>query len=1655
MDNEDGNIENIDFLAEAERHQLLIDFNDTKVDYPKDKTIVDLFEEQVQKTPDNVAVVFEEQELTYKELNEQSNQLGDYLRQNYHIQPDDLVAIKLDRSEKMIVAILGILKSGAAYVPLDPEYPQERIAYIEQDTKAKVLIDEDFFIEFEKEKYSKFNLTKINTPENLAYIIYTSGTTGQPKGVMIQINSVVNYVESFTNYFEITSQDSILNLSTIAFDTSIEEIFPILLQGGKLCVVKNNKNFDTLLEICIDKSITRLSTNPYIIEYLNSIHSDVTGSLKLKTIISGGDKLNFNQINNLSSTVELYNTYGPTESTVCISYYHIDKEKTKILIGRPISNTQVYILDEALRPVPIGVSGKLYVSGVGLAQGYLNKPELTSEKFISNPFEKGTRMYDTGDLVRWLPDGNIEFLGRNDFQVKIRGYRIELGEIETHLSQYSDAIKQVVTYAKDVNGEKVLVAYYTIDKGSTIDKTALRQYLQSKLPEYMVPGFFVELESIPLTPNGKIDRKSLPEVTGEDIIRKEYVAPRNETEQKLVEIWQEVLGVEKVGITDNFFELGGHSLMVAQVLNRMYQQLSQNVTFKEFFAVPTIVGISKKLQIEEYFPIPKALDQDSYPLTASQQRLWVLSQLEGGSQAYNMPVVVFLEGILDKVNLDKAFRFLIEKHEILRTSFKVDTQSGEVRQYILPQEEVIFNIDILDFSSKDEQAIDNYLQSINSESFNLEKAPLLRTSLMQIEKDKYLFFLSMHHIVGDGWSIEILISEIVDTYNLLCSGKEPDENPLRIQYKDYTIWLQKEIINERYKKAETYWLQQFEEKLPSLELPNYKTRPLVQTYNGDNVSWQFSESFTKRLKTFSKKHDSTLFMTLMVGIKALLYKYTGQHDIIVGIPIAGREHPDLENQIGLYLNTLAIRNRFEEQNSFKSLLEKEKKLLSEAYEHQRYPFDDLVGKLNLRRNAGRSAVFDIFVILQNQNSLYLGSKIKDVIGLKVKEYDFRRKTSQFDVSYMFVEEGNQLKLMIEYNTNIYDEFLISRMFAHFENLLSKAMDNEDDNIENIDFLTEAERHQLLIDFNDTKVDYPKDKTIIDLFEEQVQKTPDNVAVVFEEQELTYKELNEQANQLGDYLRQNYHIQPDDLIAIKLDRSEKMIVAILGILKSGAAYVPMDPEYPQERIAYIEQDTKAKALIDEDFLIKFEKEKEKYSKVNLPKINSPENLAYIIYTSGTTGQPKGVMIENKSVINVIEALKEAYDFEGHSKITAFTSYTFDVSVSEFFTSLLRGGELHLIGNSLKTDAVALGQYLLNNKIEYTYLPPVILSNLPDYDYSTLRAILYAGEPCTATTGKYWSAKKRLYNYYGPTESTIYVTGKQIVDGDVHLIGCPISNTQAYILDEELRLVPIGVAGKLYVAGTGLARGYLNKPELTYEKFITNPFEEGTKMYDTGDLAKWLPNGNIEFLGRNDFQIKIRGYRIELGEIEIHLSQYSDSIKQVVAEVKEVNGEKVLVAYYTINQGGTIDKTALRQYLQSKLPEYMVPGFFVEMESIPLTPNGKIDRKSLPGITGEDIIRKAYVAPRNETEQKLTEIWQEVLGIEKVGITDNFFELGGHSLIGIKMVHRINEYFQIQINVNQIFEMLTIKQLGELINTIILTKNLSSSIDDEIETESFII
>jgi amino acid adenylation domain-containing protein len=1030
--------------------------------------------------------------------------------------------------------------------------------------------------------------------------------------------------------------------------------------------------------------------------------------------------------------------------------------------------------------------------------------------------------------------------------------------------------------------------------------------------------------------------------------------------------------------------------------------------------------------------IPLLELQPSYKLSSSQLRMWILSHLEEDGRAYNMPGVYRFSGKIDVEELEASFIKLISRHEILRTVFKEDAQ-GQVCQYIQSVAEHGFKLNYVDYSTLSDQAekVHLYIQDIEK-SFDLSQGPLLRAALIQTGKDEYIFSYVMHHIISDGWSMSILIKELLLIYNSKINSEPFPLSPLRIQYKDYAAWQQAGLKQEKGQQAKAYWQKQFSDEIPLLEMPTDHARGAVKSYNGRLYQKPLDSNLIAGFLPILHQEGATMFMGLLGLINTLLYKYSDQSDIIIGSPIAGREHIDLEEQIGFYANTLALRTQFSGQDSYRKLLQTIKSNTLSAYQHQMYPFDELVAELDLRRDMSRNPLFDVMLVLLNNEVSGTQSGGQSLGDIKISSYEGGEiVASKFDLTFTFTEIGDTFYLSIEYNNDLYERRTIERLCTHLESLLLCVVKDADKSLNVLDYISASEKQELLETFNATEASYPKEKSLVDLFEEQVKLYEENIALVFNESTLSYKALNERSNQLAGYLKSTYKIKADDLIGIKLERSEEMIVSILGILKSGGAYVPIDPDYPQERIDYILQDSKCKVLIDEAELNKFNTVKSGYSTENKKSAVKPTDLAYVIYTSGTTGKPKGVMVEHRQLLNLCYWHNTNFSVTAQDRSSIYAGVGFDAMVWELFPYLIKGSSLYIIPKEIRLDVEALNNYYKEKSITISFLPTQIAEQFYSMDNESLRYLLVGGDRLK----EYADQKYTIVNNYGPTENTVVTTSIKLssqIKSTTIPIGRPISNTEVYILDERMRMQPLGVIGELCISGAGLARGYINNKELTEEKFVAHPYAEGKKIYRTGDLARWLSDGNIEFIGRKDDQVKIRGYRIELGEIESVLLGM-EKIDQAVVLARELSTSgKELIAY--VVSENEMNLSDIRSQLAKELPSYMIPAYYVQMDKFPLTANGKLNKKALPHPQGSNIASGVkYVAPTNETEEKLVAIWSEVLGIQKdkIGIQDDFFTLGGHSLKAVTVLLRIERLFLIKLKITDLFINPTIENISNIL------------------------
>lgn len=1695
-------------LTALEEQQILTDWNDTQTEFLKNRCLHELFEAQVELTPAAIAVDYLGHRLTFAELNQKANHLAHYLRQ-MGVGPDQLVGLCFERSWEMVVAIMGILKAGAAYLPLDPAYPVDRLAFMLEDSQTTILVTQDHLVG--SLPVQGIHLIRLDgdwdliaqqsseNPENfthstqLAYVIYTSGSTGKPKGVMISHRSAVNLMTGldhaiYQKHLGPGTHRISVN-APLPFDASVQQIVMLAL-GHTLYVVPHEVRMDgtALLNFIRSNRLEVLDCVPTQLKILISEGMLTNSDYAPPVILPGGeaiDEMTWRVLQS-SADVHFYNVYGPTECTVDSTFCHINHAPEKPVIGRPVNNAQIYILDSELNLAPIGVPGEIYIGGAGLARGYLNRPGLTAEKFVPNPFvnQAGARLYRSGDLARYLPEGNIEFLGRIDHQVKLRGFRIELGEIEALLNKHPNLKHSVVIVREDQPGDKRIVAYLVAQQEPAPSLTVLRNYLKDQLPDYMVPATFVYLQALPLTPNGKVNRRALPIPDQHDYDADDlYVAPRSPIEEILVNIWSAILGPQRISIHDNFFNIGGHSLLATQVVSRIRDTFKVELPLKVIFEDPTIAKLAQAIEIAQsendgnkapaLQPITRDADIEM-PLSFGQLRLWFLDQLEPGSPFYNIPTAVRINGDLNVVALEQAVQEIVRRHEILRTNFR--TVDGRPVQVIGHDLDIDFAIiDLSGFSETEREEQSQKLATIEAQTpFDLSQDRLLRIKLFYLAPTEYLVLYTMHHIISDGWSAGVFIRELALLYDAFSKDRPSPLPELAIQYADFAFWQRQWLQGEVLKNQLAYWKNQLGDSPPLLELPTDRPRPAVQSFHGRQFYFELPADLSAVLREVCRKEGSTLFMLLLAGFQTLLYRYSGQEDVNVGSPIANRTRGETESIIGLFINTLVFRSTFAGNPTFRDLLQKTRLMALEAYAHQDLPFEQVVDTLQPERNLSHTPLFQVMFVFQNTPR-----QVLELPDLTFNVIEADPGTAQFDITLTMVEIQEALKGSFEYNTDLFDESTIQRLVSHFTVLLQNIAKNIELPVAAIPLLPDQALQQITRDWNATGVVFPEQKCIHALFEEQARRSPEAIAVRYETEELTFAALNRRANQLANYLR-TLGVGPEVLVGICLEKSIPMIVGLLGILKAGGAYVPIDPKYPKDRIDFMLQDTQAPVLLTS-----------RAARLQLPEYRGqmisldeneaalghqseetpvtdvqPGNLAYIIFTSGSTGKPKGVQVEHRSLVNYATYAAQRFAVGPVDRILQFASISFDAAGEEIYPALIKGAQL-----VLRTDAMLGSVAIFLEKCHELNLTILDLPtaywhqltqelvaeqmSLPE----TLRLIIIGGERAIPDRVRDWHkgvAKPiQLFNTYGPTEATIVATNWELYENAASLgimsevpIGKPVANAQAFVLNRYLEIQPVGIPGELYLGGLGIARGYLSRPDLTAEKFVPNPFAEnpGERLYRTGDLVRFLPDGNLEFLGRIDHQVKIRGFRIELGEIEAILCQHpalKDALVVAQAKKSQETGKeddaiKRLVAYCVPKPEQKVNPKDLKDYLKDLLPDYMIPAYFVEIPTIPLNQSGKVDVRALPEPEHlRPELGSNYLAPRNAVEETLVKIMAQVIGVDKVGVNDNFFELGGDSILSIQLIARANQA-GIKIAPMQLFQYQTIAGLASVAETVVVTQ-----------------
>jgi amino acid adenylation domain-containing protein len=1605
-----------DFLSNAERVRLIPPMCQSVDDYPRKKTLIHFFEENVQRYPDAAALYCGNSKLSYNDFNRRSNRLAREL-QNEGIGRGALIGILTERSFDMLIAVYAVLKTGAAYIPIDPNYPPDRIKYILEDSGTRIVLTQKKYMNTPNIQVRMIalddqqniagedtNLGVETNADDLAYVIYTSGSTGKPKGVMISHRVLVNSLFYMEKYFSLDKDSVYLFKTTYTFDVSTAEIFSIAFGAGAIAILPPNaeKNPSEITGHIFQHRITHVNFVPSMLNaYLESLgQGEVEKLSSLKYIFVAGEAFGDALLRKIRASgiqALAVNIYGPSE-TFYTTRYIVKENDSSVPIGSSWENLRLYILGKNNELLPFGATGELCVSGDGLADGYLNQPDLSHERFVPDPFYPGETMYRTGDLVSWRKDGNLNYVGRADNQVKIRGFRIELDEVEKNIALQPGVIDCAVTVFEN-HGDKELCGYLVLTAETTAEK--VRSGILEKLAAYMIPTVFVVLERMPMTANGKIDRKALPAPDNNQSVR-EFREPRNETEKILTEIWKEILGVERIGIDDDFFSLGGHSIKAISVVSRISKLLNVSISVMDVFEAPTVVMLNERLKLKEkerFQKLYKADNREYYPLSSQQLRLYALQQLEKDGIAYNMPVAFDVTGVLDIQRLKRALEAVIRNHDSLRTEFILI--EDEPKQIIKNQ--VCFELEV------EEVDIGEASMKLKSfvRPFDLARAPLFRVKLFKTGSHQQLLVFDMHHIISDGVSMEVVLRDLEAAFR----GDSFTEN--EFQYKDYSVWQREGTGREIIKREEEFWLEKFQGEIPHIDFPLDFKRSAIRKSEGDWIGGHIGLELAATIKKYCSDHKVTEYMFLMAAFQILLSKYSGAEDIIVGSPVNGRSHADFEKICGMFVNMLAIRSNPSPQKTFVQYLEEIKDNCLGCFANQNYPFEELVKKVLVHRDTSRLPVFDMMFSFQKFEIEKL-----TLDGLVVKPRRPDITLLKYDIEYIIADEEG-MPYQFAFNSSLFSKSSMEKFLERYQLLLARVAKTPNMKIGAIEITSDEERRLILETFSGIKMDYPRNKTLVELFEERVRQTPEKTAVVDGSKQKNFRELNDMANTIAFYLQQK-GIQRESRVGLMMGKCIEMVAGTLGIVKAGGIYIPINPNYPRERINYMLSDCQATLVLTQADL--FSRLPPGVEGVDLNEIvtlknesrpitpgNQANDLAYIMYTSGSTGGPKGVMVTHRNIVRLV-CNTNFINFKPEDRILQTGAIVFDATTLELWGSLIHGPELHLCEDDIILDHRRLKNYLESNKITFMWLTAPLFHQFAQVQpgmFKSLKYLFVGGDVLSCpqiNAVRNQCPMLTIVNGYGPTENTTFTTTFVISHNysDNIPIGKPIANTSAYILDKSGCCVPIGVPGELYTGGDGVARGYLNQAELTAGKFIPNPFAKGDILYRTGDRVRWLPDGNIEFQGRFDNQVKIRGFRIELGEIENVLKKL-EGVKDALVVVRDANDIKTLHAYLVLENPISVDR--IKNKLRESLPDYMIPARFIPLEKFPLNANGKIDKAALP-LPKErgSSSGKMHIG---RIEEAIIRVWEDVLGIEEIDRNDDFFELGGDSLNAIKVTSKLQK------------------------------------------------
>jgi amino acid adenylation domain-containing protein len=1684
VDDPDRQVGSVNILTDTERANLLGNWYGLESSLPT-TSIVGRITEQASRAPDSPAIFFEDAVLTYAELMARTARLSSCLR-DLQVGPGDLVAVALERSPDMIIAALAILALGAAYVPVDPGHPDERIANMMVEAAPKCMVTSARFGQRAWGKVPRFIIdqpdieARLNDPGpasfaeadesasnefELAYVIYTSGSTGKPNGVGVTRAGLENAIVGVGDMFRLSPDSRLLSVASFSFDMSVADYWAPLTRGASIVLANKDEvhDYDALANLRERHKVTHLQATPSFTNAMRQEHRESLCGLRL---FCGGEALSSSLAVELGElSLELMNMYGPTETTIyATSNKVVERTRTDPSIGRPVPNTRAYVLDSNLNMVPPGVSGQLYLAGPHLARGYLGRPGLTAERFVADPFVgPGQRMYRSGDLARWTTSGELEYLGRIDDQVKMRGFRIELGEIEAALATHVGVASCAVLVRADRFGDAYLVAYYVLATGSELADGELRAHVASRLPDYMIPSVFEELQALPLTVNGKLDRAALPAPRlAPAVAGRKASTP---VEAQLCAIFAELLALDEISIDASFFDLGGHSLMATRLVSRIRKEFGVGLALRDVFAASTVTQLAQRIDRSERSndPLTHLVPQrrpERVPLSFAQQRIWILDQIEGGSAAYNVAYSFHIPTAVDERLLEVGLLDVLGRHESLRTIYQ-DCE-GEPHQVVLDLEDVDFRIQHI----QQRGGVQESIAQAASVPFSLGTDLPLRATLFVDGDGERILLLVFHHIAIDGWSFSNFCRDLDEAYYSRVNGGSPAWSPLPLQYADYALWQRDALgsafdADNRFARQLEFWRAELEGLPVQLALPYDRPRPAASSHRGEFVQISIPPELHGRIARLANSRKSTVFTTLLASLAVVLHHIGAGNDIPIGYGVAGRRDDALSELIGFFVNTMVVRVDLADDPSFAELVERLHVALMAAWDNQDVPFDSIVETVNPPRSPSRHPLFQTMLMFEDVNRGTSASS-----RLLGAENEVSTGTAKFDMLFNLTEHYTQQQAcggitgFAEFSSDLFDRATSESIVSWLIRVVDSVTRDPSVTLSQVELMDVRERRKILTDWNGTAVELPS-QTLVERIQLIAADSPNSVAVIDARETVTYGQLNSQANRLSRLLVER-GVGPGHNVAVLLPRSVAVLVSFLAIMKIGATYVPLDVNFPADRITYLLDDACPTVIVANGQTAKSVGDRrviliggaadraalDQHLNTDLGGdelgyLLSPLSAAYLIYTSGSTGQPKGVMVQFAVLDNLLAWNREAINAPDGGRVAQFSSLTFDASIHEFLSVLLNGKTLVIPSEEIRLYSDEFVAWIERENITELFAPDLVVgalykaANEQGLQLETLRHVLQAGEPLRLTSHvKEFHRRRpwvRLHNHYGPSETHVVTAYTMPEDPElwpaVAPIGRPVWNTRAYVLDSNLRPVPAGVAGELYLSGEGVALGYLRRPQLTATRFVADPFgPPGTRMYRSGDVARLRRDGELEFLGRVDDQVKIRGIRIEPEEVAAVIGGHPAVARAMVVAREYSDGGKFLAAYLTlVDPAVQPDPGTLRDYAAGKLPDYMIPANFVVLEQLPLTRNGKLDRQAIAAIE-LPAQQVGSIKPCDDVERQLCEVFEEILKVEEIGTEGNFFLLGGNSLLAAKLVNRVRTAFRVEMTVRAVFEAPTVGALA---------------------------